>query len=95
MDSTFTSASLSKGCDAISGVTGDADQRPAIERVQTLFGKPVHVCFPPRRKSYDLEKATTSCFWAPEEAYRKSQFPVVVDIPGGFTVTKPSTWNRK
>jgi uncharacterized LabA/DUF88 family protein len=76
-------------------VTGDADQRPAIERVGALFGKPVHVCFPPKRKSYDLEKAATSCFWAPEEAYRKSQFPVVVDIPGGFTVTKPSTWNRK
>lgn len=80
--------------DSLILVTGDADQRPAIERIRTLFGKDVYVCFPPKRKSYDLERVATACYSAPEEWYRKSQFPRVVDVPGGFTVTKPEPWNR-
>lgn len=79
-------------------ISGDADQRPALEAVIKLFkprGTRVFVCFPPSRKSYDLESAASGIINATEEQFRKSQFPIVVDTAKGRTVTKPTSWGGK
>lgn len=74
-------------------VSGDADQKPAIDHITRLFPKKkVYVCFPPSRKSYDLEKAATAVIGALETNYRNSQFPVVVSTSVGRSVTKPGSW---
>jgi Protein of unknown function DUF88. len=77
-------------------MSGDADQVPSVTRVRQLFtDKRVYVCFPPSRKSYDLERAATGLVVATEESYRKSQFPIVVDTAKNRTVTRPDKWTQK
>lgn len=74
-------------------ITGDADQKPAIEHVRKLYPtKNVYVCFPPSRKSYDLRAIATGVLVANEESFRKSQFDNVVTTSPGRTVTKPPSW---
>jgi uncharacterized LabA/DUF88 family protein len=76
-------------------VTGDSDQRPTVDALRKVFNKRVIVCFPPRRYSKNLEDGASESFFAPEEHYRKSQFPQVVDVAGGFTVVKPDRWFKR
>jgi uncharacterized LabA/DUF88 family protein len=74
-------------------VSGDADQKPAVDHVRKLFpDKNIYVCFPPSRKSYHLEAAATGVITAHEENFRKSQFPQVVTTAPGRSVTKPPSW---
>jgi len=75
-------------------ISGDADQKPTIEEISRLYpSKRVYVCFPPSRKSYDLERAAYGRIDAMEEHYRKSQFAPVVDTAAGRTVTRPDKWS--
>ncbi|MFZ2493128.1 MAG: NYN domain-containing protein [Thermoanaerobaculia bacterium] len=74
-------------------VSGDSDQVPAIKEIRRRFKKRVIVCFPPKRYSADLAHAADDSYFADEANYRKSQFPQVVDLPGGFTVVKPDYWS--
>jgi Protein of unknown function DUF88. len=91
----FVDAMRNRFDDAIL-VTGDSDQKPTINAVRKSFDdKRVIVCFPPSRYSKALEDVADESFFAREESYRKSQFPHVVDIPGGRTVVKPDRWMRK
>jgi hypothetical protein len=76
-------------------VTGDSDQRPTIDALRSTFGKPVSVVFPPMRFSADLKSRADHSGMALEESYRKSQFPEVVDLPGGHTIVKPDRWRKK
>jgi uncharacterized LabA/DUF88 family protein len=74
-------------------VSGDADQKPAIDYVRKLFpDKSAYVCFPPSRKSYHLETSATGVITAHEENFRKSQFPQVVTTSPDRSVTKPASW---
>jgi uncharacterized LabA/DUF88 family protein len=74
-------------------VSGDADQKPAIDHVRRIFpDKRVYVCFPPSRKSYDLERSASGVITATEESFRKSQFPVVVTTAANRSVVRPGSW---
>lgn len=74
-------------------VSGDADQKPAIEHVRKLYPKKnVLVCFPPARKSYDLQTVASGIVAVTEETFRKSQFETVVITSPGRSVTKPASW---
>ena len=74
-------------------VSGDADQKPAIEHIRKLYpSKNVYVCFPPARKSYDLQTVASGIIPVIEEHFRKSQFDAVVTTSPGRSVTKPPSW---
>lgn len=74
-------------------ISGDADQKPAIEHIRALYrSKNVFVCFPPARKSYDLQTVASGIISTTEEMFRKSQFDNVVTTSPGRSVSKPPTW---
>jgi hypothetical protein len=75
-------------------LSGDADQAPTIRKVRQLAPtKKVHVIFPPRRTSMELQQLADSCLG--EIGYRKiraHQFPDTI-VHGNRTIQKPAKWD--
>lgn len=74
-------------------LTGDADQSPAVRALRRVAPKAkVHVIFPPRRHSAELQKLADRYYgeigWA---KLRDSQFPDQITTPGRI-IQKPKTW---
>ena len=75
--------------------SGDSDLAPALENAQELFkDKIFQVMFPiNRNRSNRLKKV---CPVAPmyqyQSCYKKNQFPDIINLPDGTTLTKPERW---
>lgn len=75
-------------------VTGDADQAPAIRALRVLAPeKPVHVIFPPRRHSAELQQvANSSTGPLGYRTLKRCVLPDEIILPGGRTIRKPPSW---
>lgn len=69
-------------------ISADMDFIPAIEKVKT-YGKKVVIALPPGRRSFDLEDSASSVYHLKENAIRKSQLPLEIEV-GARRITKPN-----
>lgn len=76
-------------------ISGDADQAPTIRTLRTLRpDKSVHVIFPPRRVSTELQQVATS--FGGEISWRtlkKCQLPDTITL-GARIIQKPTSWAK-
>jgi hypothetical protein len=62
-------------------VTGDSDQRPTVDAMRKVFGKPVYVVFPPMRFSADLKSHADDGRMALEKATERVNSPTWLTCP--------------
>lgn len=74
-------------------IAGDSDHIPPVEVVKTECpAKDILVCWPPKRKSDQLNQAAGKYLAVSEAMLRKSLFPEQVPLPGGGTARCPNKW---
>jgi len=74
-------------------ITGDSDLVPAVEAVKDLYAeKRVNVIIPIGRRANLLKAACDESFKIKVKHLASSQFPDVVDLGGGVSVSRPPTW---
>jgi len=74
-------------------MSGDSDLIPAIEAVKETFpAKQVRLVIPIGRGAEALKNATDFHMKMKEMHLKSSQFPDVVDLGGGKSVTRPKNW---
>ena len=74
-------------------ISADSDLVPPIRAIKELFrDKKMVVAFPPRRKSYELQKMADINFSIGQKQIEESQFPGVVVTKAGHEIQKPVGW---
>lgn len=72
-------------------VGGDTDLVAPVEFVTSLKKRMV-VAFPPKRENDEMRRAATGSFVLTEKKFKEAQFPEVVTVAPGATVTRPAKW---
>jgi Trk K+ transport system NAD-binding subunit len=79
--------------DTVVLVTGDTDLAPAVRTAQSLFPtKRIWFVFPYKRKNSELARLADGSCYIRKERYVQHQFPAVVTLATGRTITRPTTW---
>lgn len=71
-------------------VGGDTDLLAAVEAARSM--RRIVIGFPPERENDDMKHAASGWFRITEGQFKKAQFPDVVTVAPGVTVTRPLTW---
>ena len=71
-------------------VGGDTDLLAAVEAAKAL--RRIVVAFPPDRENDDMKRAASGWFRLSEGKFKTAQFPDVVAVAPGITVTQPVSW---
>jgi hypothetical protein len=84
---------LRDGVDCAVIVSGDTDQVATITHVKEFFpGKKIGVLLPAYRQNQESRRAADFYINILPEHYEAHQFPNVVSLPDGKTITKPHDW---
>ena len=74
-------------------LSADSDLVPPIRAIRRRFPrKRIVVCFPPRRSSVQLQKASHASLEIPVETLDAAQLPDEVTKPDGFVLRRPERW---
>jgi len=71
-------------------VGGDTDLLAAVEAAKSL--RRIVIAFPPERENDDMKHAASGWFRLSEGKFKNAQFPEVVTVAPGVTVTRPASW---
>lgn len=84
---------FTSGADAAVLVSGDSDLAPGLRAARRMFpGHKLGVAFPFNRRSTELQQAADFSFHLQQRETERAQFPRIVRLQDGTTVTKPDKW---
>jgi uncharacterized LabA/DUF88 family protein len=74
-------------------ISADADIAPAIRMARDLTnGKRFVVAFPPRRRSYTLQREADGVTTLGQTGIRRAQLPDRIALPNGLSIERPTYW---